>query len=328
MKESKRRLKESQTNGTLIQVAHLYYDKNLSQQEIADRLKVSRSLIAQYLLRAKKSGIVQIRIMDPDDSCADLANLLRKASGIRDIVVVPTLRGSPMLALQAVTGAAADFIAGHLRDGNTFGLAWGRTTSAVVDQLKIPHARNVDIVPLMGESGHSGLYSQMNQLVMRAAEHLRATPGFLSLPVVVSSPELRGILLKESGIRDIVEKWNFVDLACVGIGVVPPVPGMIVYLGDKYIPNLLEAGAVGDICGTYFDRNGKIVASGLENRMIAMNVTQMKAVKCMAAVACGEDKAVAVLGAMRTGMISALFIDQNMAERILAEIRTAGTRGK
>jgi DNA-binding transcriptional regulator LsrR (DeoR family) len=35
-------------------------------------------------------------------------------------------------------------------------------------------------------------------------------------------------------------------------------------------------------------------------------------------VACGADKAVAVLGALRTGLISALFIDQAMAEKILA----------
>jgi DNA-binding transcriptional regulator LsrR (DeoR family) len=37
---------------TLVQVAHLYYDENLSQQEIADRLNVSRSSIAQYLQQA------------------------------------------------------------------------------------------------------------------------------------------------------------------------------------------------------------------------------------------------------------------------------------
>ncbi len=34
---------------TLVEVAHLYYEENLSQQEIADRLNVSRSLIALYL---------------------------------------------------------------------------------------------------------------------------------------------------------------------------------------------------------------------------------------------------------------------------------------
>jgi hypothetical protein len=33
-----------------------------------------------------------------------------------------------------------------------------------------------------------------------------------------------------------------------------------------------------------------------------------------------------VLGALRTGMLSALFIDQEMAERILAGPRRAGVR--
>ena len=120
------------------------------------------------------------------------------------------------------------------------------------------------------------------------------------------------------GIRDVVDLWGRVNLACVGIGVVPPVPGMVVYIGQEHLPRLIETGAVGDICGIYYDRAGKIVESGLEARMIAADVKQLKGIDCLTAVACGIDKAVAVEGALRTGLISALFIDQAMAEQVIA----------
>jgi len=308
---------------TLVQVARLYYDENLSQQEIADRLGVSRSLIAQYLQRARAAGIVRIRIVEPDSACAELATSLANATGVSQVTVVPTPHGSRELASRAVAAAAADFLSARLKDGDTFGLAWGRTTSLMVDFLKPPPTHGLKVLPLMGESGHSGMHSQMNQLVMRAAEHLHATPHFLSLPMVVSTTELRTALVQEAGIRDVIDLWGRVNLACMGIGVVPPVPGMVVYIGEEHLPRLVEAGAVGDICGIYYDRGGKIIESGLEDRIIAAGLDQLRAVDCLTAVACGADKAVAVLGALRTGLISAIFIDQALAEQILAGLHAA-----
>jgi len=308
---------------TLVQVARLYYDENLSQQEIADRLGVSRSLIAQYLQRARAAGIVRIRIVEPDSACSGLATALGEATGVSKITVVPTPHGAPELAFRAVASAAADFLSESLKDGDTLGLGWGRTTSVAADFLKPPQASGVAVLPLMGESGHSGMHSQMNQLVMRAAERLRATPHFLSLPMVVSTPELRDALVREVGVRDVTELWDRVNLACVGVGVVPPVPGMVVYIGDEHLPRLTAAGAVGDICGIYFNREGAVIESGLEDRIIAAGVDQLRAIDCLTAVACGPDKAAAVLGALRTGLVDATFIDQALAEQILAGLHAA-----
>lgn len=306
--------------GTLVEVARLYYEENLSQQQVADRLGVSRSLIAQYLQRARDSGIVRIRIVEPGNACSDLASVLTAATGVGQIKVIPNPHGSRELALRAVAATAAGHLSGHLKDGDTFGLGWGRTINVVVDALKAPPCHGIDVLPLMGECGHSEMHSQMNQLAMRAAERLRATPYFLSLPMVLSTAGLRDALAKEAGIREVVERWNRIDLACVGIGVVPPVPGMVVYIGAEHLPRLVAAGAVGDICGIYYDREGRIVESGLEDRMIAAAVDQLRSVKCLTAVACGADKAVSVLGALRTGLVSALFIDQDMAEQTLAAL--------
>ena len=170
------------------------------------------------------------------------------------------------------------------------------------------------------------LHSQMNQLVTEAAQHLGAKAHFLSLPMVLSSAELRNALIKEAGVSDNIGRWDRIDLACVGIGVVPPVPGMVAYIGEQHLPRLIEDGAVGDMCGIYYDRDGRIIESGLEDRMIAANAEQLKNASSLVAVACGEDKAAAVLGALRTGLVSTLFIDQAMAEKILAGLSAQEAR--
>lgn len=320
MKHPRKKAGNDPMPSTLVQVAHLYYDENLSQLQIADRLGVSRSLIAEYLRRAREAGIVRIQILDPTSTSIDLADALKKATGIQDIVVIPNPRGSQTLTLRAVSMAAADFLVGELSDGDAFGLAWGRTTAQVVELLGEPRARRIDVLPLMGESGHTDLHSQMNRMVMQAAGRLRAKAHFLSLPMVLSSPELRNALLQEVGFEDVFDFWNRTRVACFGVGVVPPVPGMVVYIGEEHLPGLVNAGAVGDLCGIYFDREGRILHTGLENRMIAASADQIRKIERRVAVACGADKATAVLGAVRTGLINTLFIDQAMAERILADL--------
>ncbi len=306
--------------GTLVQIARLYYEENLSQQEIAERLEVSRSLIALYLQNAREAGIVRVKIVDPTNNCVGLASALKKQTGVRQVTVVPNPRGLQALTLRAVAGAAADHLNESLADGATFGIAWGRSTAMMAELLTRTEARRVDVLPLLGESGHSVLHSQMNQLVMQAAQRLGAKAHFLSLPMIVSSAQLRDALVKEDGIRDIISQWDRIDIACVGIGVVPPVPGMVAYIGDEALPRLIKDGAVGDICGVYFDYDGRIIKSGFEDRMIAAGIKQLKAAGSVMAVAYGDDKAAAVVGALRTGLITNLFIDQSMAERILAGI--------
>ena len=311
---------DASKQGTLVQVARLYYEENLSQQGIADQLGVSRPLINLYLKNARESGIVRIQIIDPTNACWDLEALLKEATGVKHIKVIRNPRGAQSLSLRALAGAAAEHIAECLSDGDTFGLAWGRTTAAVTEWLKPTRARNVDMVPLMGDSGHSVLHSQMNRLVMQAAEQLGARAHFISLPMVLSSADLRNALVKENGVREIISQWDRLDLVCIGIGVVPPVSGMVVYIGDDVLPRLIKEGAVGDLCGIYYDRNGRIIKSGLEDRIISASFGQLQAAGSLVAVACGDEKTLAVLGALRTGLVSRLFIDQSMAERIIAEI--------
>jgi DNA-binding transcriptional regulator LsrR (DeoR family) len=69
----------SELIATLVQVATLYYEDGKSQQEIADQMGVSRSLVALYLKRAREQNIVRIQIDNPQDQCEDVALAQRAA---------------------------------------------------------------------------------------------------------------------------------------------------------------------------------------------------------------------------------------------------------
>ena len=103
---------------TIVQVARLYYEQDLSQQEIADKLRVSRSLIAKYLIQAREEGVVEIRVIDPAESNENLSQVIKDQYGLQYAAVVPSSHKFHTLTLQAVGSTAAKFLAKHIEDGD------------------------------------------------------------------------------------------------------------------------------------------------------------------------------------------------------------------
>jgi predicted DNA-binding protein (UPF0251 family) len=87
--EYEQRRKKERQFMTLVQVARLYYEEKLGQQEIANQLGVSRSLIAQYLQKAREQDIVGIEINDPLSSSKKLSGSIRNKSKLKQVEVVP-----------------------------------------------------------------------------------------------------------------------------------------------------------------------------------------------------------------------------------------------
>ena len=66
------------------EVATLYYKKNLTQQEIAETLHLTRQTVSKLLSDAIEEKIVEIIIHDPQKDCKELEERIRAAFGIRD----------------------------------------------------------------------------------------------------------------------------------------------------------------------------------------------------------------------------------------------------
>lgn len=308
---------DRELTATLVQVATLYYEENKSQQEIADQLGVSRSLIALYLKRAREQNIVRIEIVNPQDMCEDLALAVQEQSKLHGVHVIPTPANRELTA-RALAGVVARFIEARLQDGDRVGLGWGRTIQEIVGLLAPARPRRIEVVPLLGESSFTGTYTQMNQIVLRFAGGFDGRPHFLLLPLLVGTPAMRDALLRDDAVRSITDRWQALDLACVGVGALPGSPGQIVYLGEENVQSYIARGAVGDLVARHFDVAGAPVRSELDERIIGIEWDQLRRARTVLAVVSGREKARALRAALRTGLITDLFIDQELAEAVLA----------
>ena len=69
----------------------LYYEDNMSQQEISEVLQISRPSVARMIKSGRKSGIVNIEIKNPDNLMfANMERELEKKFGLEEVVIAAT----------------------------------------------------------------------------------------------------------------------------------------------------------------------------------------------------------------------------------------------
>lgn len=308
---------------TLVQIANLYYIHERSQQEIADVLGVSRSLVALYLKRAKEQGIIRFSIVDPQDRCEELSGTLREATGLERVTVVPSTHNSSTLTRRSLAGAVARYLETTLQDGDVVGIGWGRTIDEMTDLLVPSNPRKINVVPLLGESASSLSYeySQINQIVMHFAHAFNGQPHYLLAPLIVGSKQLKTKLYEDEVVRQVSSFWSQLDYAIMGIGSIPPQEGQIVYIGLDKLWNFEKQGAVGDVLVRYFDKQGRYIHTDLCERLIGIDMQQIARVKHRIALASGVEKAKATVGILRSQMCNELFVDEELARAALADMK-------
>ncbi|RAQ98005.1 sugar-binding transcriptional regulator [Thermogemmatispora tikiterensis] len=314
----------------MAKVASLYYERGLSQVEIAERLQLSQSNVSRLLKRAQQEQIVRITVSMPRGVYTDLENQLEALYGIKEAIVVDCPEdASNEQILQAIGGAAAFWLESKITPGEVVGISsWSASLLAMVDAMHpLAQPSRAKVVQILGGIGNPAAEVHATQLTRRLAELLHGEAVFLPAPGVVSSPEARQIFFEDPFVREAYQLFDSVTVALVGIGAVEPSAllassGNIFSLEELHI--LREHGAVGDIVLRFFDAQGRPVVTPLDERVIGMRLEQLQRVKYAVGVAGGERKHAAIRGALEGRWINVLITD-HLTARWLVEQRQERT---
>lgn len=317
----------------LADVAQQYYQEDLTQEQIARRLGVSRSNVSRLLKEARERGLVEIRIHHPLRTVPELQEALAAAIGVGACLTLaapePGPAGTPAPDLPRQLGAlAARFLQQRIPDGGIVGVGWGSTVYHVVTSGYLRRTPGTSVVQLMGSVGGATPDIDGAQVAGRLGRALGARVYYLHAPMVVTDAAVRAGLLRDQHIRKTLEMARRADLLLVSVGAVTQASGIYRagYLNDADLEYIQGQGAVGDICGAYFRRDGSPCSLELEERTIAATAETMRGVPLRVGVGWGEAKALPSLGAVRAGLINALITDDDCARailRLVAEERAA-----
>lgn len=282
--------------------AKLHYVDGLSQIEVARIMQVSTATVSRLIARAREEGIVRITVVDPDET-NEIGERLRARLGLQTVRV---LESGKLAALSSQVSAL--LVEAALPSGAVVVLGWGRTVQAVI-RGGLPTIRGATIVPATGGMHETATHFQINEFVRAAAEQTQGAPVFLHAPLMVS-PELRSVLASDPDTRRVMELWSRADAAILGIGSFDPAASA----QAVDIPRDAAQAVAGDVVRNYFDAQGGEIAWPGQDNLIAIGRAQLRRIPLSIGVAAGAEKARAILGAVRSGMVNSLVIDLRTAQ--------------
>jgi len=303
----------------LTSVARMYYLDGLGQGEIAQIYGVSRSKVSRLLTESRDRGIVRISVDEYDPRNRDLEQRLGTRFNLRHAIVVQGMGGTDANIRRTVAYFAAPVVAEWVGAHRTIGIAGGRTLGALVQAMEAqPQGTGPEVVQLMGTIGSSPSSIDASELSRALARRFGGTFQTITAPAFVEDARTRDLFQSHSQIRSVWSTFATMDLAMVGVGTLEE--SVFVerkVLDEADLQKLRKAGAVGEICGRFFDAAGQECATPYRDRVVSVGLDVLRERRDVVAVTIGRSRAAALRAALKGGLVTSLVIDDEGARGLL-----------
>ncbi len=306
-----------------IKAARLYYYQEMTAAEVARELGVSRPTVSRLLAHARQSGLVEIRIHDPERAPQMIESELLKRFDLRAarVVAVPRNSGEEVW-LEQVANFTASHLNGLIRSDMTVGIAWGNTLNAVSRALSPSHCARVDIVQLNGSgTTQSAVDGNLSGIYTRFAENYGGSPHFFPLPAFFDFPETKVALSRERLVMGWKRRVERADLLIYSIGsVLASQPSYVYgggYLDKKDMSELKTQKVAGDIATVFFRNDGSFEGIPLNARASGPDLTVFRKAKHGLCVVSGLGKVAGLRAALQGHLIHELIVDEPTAHALL-----------
>lgn len=299
------------------QAARLYYLEDATQAEIAQRIGTSRPTVSRLLAEARETGIVQVRIRNPEQGLtADLEQELTQTLGLVASYIATETPGVDAGTL-LVPGAIDALSHAGLQPGDALLVSTGATVYSVA-QHQLPPLPGVVLCPTVGGVEEPEPQYQTNEITRSLAMKVQGVPVMLYAPAMPTA-DLYDVLVRDPQVRRVQSLWETARAALLGVGAPPR--------GRSRLPSVIPVGtaamdsAVGDICARPYDRDGRPIDFPGVDRLIAITLEGLQRIPHAIALAAGQDKIDSILVAARAGYLNTLVTDRRTA---LSLIEAAG----
>jgi len=208
-----------------------------------------------------------------------------------------------------------------LKDNIVLGTAWGTTLNATINALELESPpKNIKIVQLVGALGEKSLDIDGHELVHDLVNKLGGEGYYLNTPYIVDSPETVEALMGVQSVCETMEMMKECDVGLIGIGSLKLDYSTFFnagYLVLDEMKGLAVHGAVGNVCGLFFDVNGEPTAREFQQRSLTISRKDLINIPIRIGIAGGSGKIDAILGALRGQYINILVTDDLTASEIL-----------
>lgn len=304
----------------LARVASLYYEQDLTQNDIAERLGLSRVKVYRLLKEARQEQVIQITIDWPVSREPGLEAELQQAFALKTALVLRSAQNDATPALRRVGQLCARYLEATLQDGMTMTVCLGRSTFEVVNAIRPGFRAHVNVAQAIGSLPFATPEMDSAALARQLAHKLGGQVLSLSSPLMADNAEAAVVLRSQQAIDRTLKAARAAAVALLGIGNLDPALSGFVKAGvisAEALAELAAAGAIGDMAGQFITVEGRLHPCSYNERIVGLTLDELREIPNTVAIALGREKAWAILAALRTRIVKVLCTDDQTARELL-----------
>lgn len=308
----------------IVELSHMYYNGGATQQEIANRYAISRSLVSKYLNIAREIGLVEVIIHDEKVHPYRETELsLVDKYSLREVICVDD-NGNLDTLTNSLGIAASRCLLRIAKPGDDIGVSAGSTLLRMAKNLSpFTNLEDTTFVPLAGglATDYKDIHSHVICDILAKASHSKKVELFA--PILLDSVESKEVFLKQPFISDVLKRAKNVDIAFIGAGERPN-EERITTSHDEKLKSIasdknLQEKLSGDISYLFVDENGKEIPSDWNDRLLGITLEDLKTIDTVVLVAGGKHKEEIIRSACRSGIVDILITDVGVANSLVKE---------
>ena len=266
--------------------------------------------VNRLLDKARKAGIIQFSVREGDSKRMIVERELITQFGLKDAFVVPSPINEQDIN-ESVAQAAAMYIHERLDKSGYINMGYGDTSSRILNHLANICEFPVNVVSLTG--GVNYYLPNTRSSIFNAKLYL--TPA----PLLMASEDIVKAMEQEPSVKQIRHMATLAQMSIVGIGGVDSNATLLTNgtLNHSDVLLLSMQGAVGDMLCHFIDKDGNVIQSSLERRLMSTPLEQLKEMNNSIGVAGGSTKSEAILAALKGNYLDVLITDEATATNVL-----------
>ena len=177
------------------------------------------------------------------------------------------------------------------------------------------------VVQLNGGISRAEIETHASEIAKTIGDSYNAIPYLMPLPAVVDNANLKKAILSDKNIARTLELGRKANIALFTIGSFGynSILAKAEYFEPNEVEDLLQSGAVGDICSRILKADGSICSKDLNNRTIGIELDELKKKQYSIAVAGGKEKLPAILAGLKGMWFNSLITDEWTATELLRD---------
>lgn len=307
-------------NDLLTEISVAYYQEDMTQEEIAQKYGISRIKVGRLLKKAREEGIVDITVRYHPIFSSRVEQELIETFGVKRALIALDAKDENEQRRQ-VGALVANYLSTTLKNGQTVAVSYGKNVAAIAGYNGTVSEKRCHFIGGIGGIDTDNASINTDYIVHNLAGKFLGTSETLYAPAYAETPESAEIFLRNNMIKETLSRAQKADVAIVEIDSFDEESQLVkagLFTRKEVSDAQRDLGITCELAGYgLFNAQGEAVNTFLDTQTVGLSIEDLRKIPCVIGIASENTKAMAILAALKTGIIDVIATSVYNAKTVL-----------